>query len=66
MLWFGLGTVPALLLVGQVGSRLPVGLRPILARSSGVAVIAFAIWTMSRAFLDGADAGHHHHHHIGM
>lgn len=61
MLCFGLGTVPALLLVGHMGGRMPARLSPILARTSGLAVVVFGIWTITRAFMTG-EAGHHHHH----
>ncbi len=61
MLCFGLGTVPALLLAGHLGSRIPARLSPILARSSGIAVVVFGLWTIARAFLSG-NVDHHQQH----
>ncbi len=60
MLFFGLGTVPALFLTGQLGGRIPTSLSPVLARVSGAAVVIFGLWTIARAFMLG-DAPHHHH-----
>ncbi len=59
MLWFGLGTVPAMLLMGRIGGGLPASLTPLLTRLSAIAVVLFGVWTFSRAFvLTGA---HSHH-----
>lgn len=63
MLCFGLGTVPALLLVGHLGGRIPARLAGLLARSSGLAVVAFGLWTISRAFISSDPHLLHHHHH---
>jgi uncharacterized protein len=63
MFFFGLGTVPALLLAGALGGRMPAASSRILARASGVAVVVFALWTIARVFLTGgAGAAHTHHH----
>lgn len=62
MLFFGLGTVPALLLAGSLSGRLPAASSRVLARASGAAVVVFALWTIARAFLPGDAAGHAHHH----
>jgi len=62
MLCFGLGTVPALLIAGHLGGRIPARLAPLLSRASGFAVVAFGIWTIARAFITG-DVDHQHHHH---
>ncbi len=62
MLFFGLGTVPALFVVGHLGGRVPASLSPILARVSGVAVLVFGVWTIARVFM----TGEHHIHHHGM
>jgi sulfite exporter TauE/SafE len=60
MLFFGLGTVPALFLTGHLGGRMPAFLSPLLARASGAAVLLFGIWTISRAFMaGGTDASCH-------
>jgi sulfite exporter TauE/SafE len=50
MLWFGLGTVPAMLAMGTVGRWIPTLVRTRLVAASGVLVIIFAALTLARAF----------------
>ncbi len=57
MLFFGLGTVPALLFAGAVGGRIPASSNRVLARTSAIAVVVFGVWTIARALLAlGSDA----------
>lgn len=55
MLFFGLGTVPALLLAGAIGGRIPASSNRLLARTSAIAVVAFGVWTIARAILAYGD-----------
>ena len=58
MLAFGLGTVPAMLGVGVLGTLVPITTRPALARAAGVLVLVLGILTIAR----GAVAPSLHHH----
>ena len=49
MLWFGLGTVPAMLTVGSARRWLPPALRGRLSLASGVLVLVLAAITLARA-----------------
>jgi sulfite exporter TauE/SafE len=61
MLAFGIGTLPAMLVLGLLGQRL----RQILAghtlqRAAGGLVITLGIWTVAGPWLVPGHAGHHH------
>ena len=58
MLAFGLGTVPAMLGVGWLGTLVPYAVRPRLARAAGVLVLLLGVLTLARGVLP---LGHHHH-----
>jgi sulfite exporter TauE/SafE len=59
MLAFGLGTVPAMLGIGTVGTLVPLAVRPALARGAGVLVLALGLLTIARGV--AAPPLHHHH-----
>ncbi len=60
MLAFGLGTVPAMLVVGTTPGLLGAGARARFWRTSGVLVIAFGVLTILRGFDVLPHAGHVH------
>lgn len=64
MLWFGIGTVPAMLFIGLAGRWMPVLVRTRLVTVSGILVVLFAGLTMARAFGFGLHehAALHGHH----
>jgi sulfite exporter TauE/SafE len=64
MLAFGLGTVPALLLVGRGGTLVAARIRAPLVRLAAAVVIAFGVLTALRGL--APDAGHGHAHHRAM
>jgi len=60
MLFFGLGTVPAMLSLGVAGILARPTVRARLSTASGVLIIAFGVVTMLRAFDVLPHAGHLH------
>jgi sulfite exporter TauE/SafE len=65
MLWFGLGTVPAMLAMGTVSRLMPTLVRRRLVGISGMLVIVFAVITILRAVGIPLHSGHeglHGHH----
>jgi hypothetical protein len=58
MLWFGLGTVPAMLAIGTARRWMPPRLRARLSAASALLVLAFAAITLMRAFDFGPGCGH--------
>jgi len=58
MLAFGLGTVPAMLGVGSLGTLMPLAARPRLARAAGFLVLALGVLTIARGVV--GPALHHH------
>lgn len=60
MLAFGLGTVPAMLVVGMMPGVLGAGTRARFWRAAGVLVIAFGVLTLLRGFDLLPHAGHVH------
>lgn len=56
---FGLGTAPALLLIGTLGATLPPARRLWLQRAGGVLVIALGVLTVTRAALAFAEPAAH-------
>jgi sulfite exporter TauE/SafE len=58
MLAFGIGTVPAMLGLGALGTIVPLGARPALTRAAAVVVLVLAVLTIAR----GAVAPVPHHH----
>ena len=59
MFCFGLGTVPAMFMMGRIGSRVTASFAPMLSRASAVAVILFGVWTIVRPFWMGGVHAHH-------
>ena len=58
MLGFGLGTLPALLVMGGIAEQLMAMIRrPLVRRIAGASVILFGLYTCMTAL-----TGHHHHH----
>lgn len=58
MLAFGLGTVPAMVGVGTVGTLVPLAARPALARAAGVLVLLLGVLTIARGVI--VPPLHHH------
>ena len=58
MLAFGLGTAPAMLGVGVLGTLVPFAARPRLARVSALLVLLLGVLTIARGILPPV---HHHH-----
>jgi sulfite exporter TauE/SafE len=58
MLWFGLGTMPAMLAVGSARRWLPRSMRAWLSLASGVLVLALAAITFARALASAPPCAH--------
>ena len=58
MLWFGLGTVPAMLAIGTARRWLPAALRGRLQVASALLVLVFAAITLLRAFESAPPCAH--------